>query len=96
MRGSSSSPSLTTVVRKMRSSQMTGDDQPRPSIAVFQTTFSVVLQVTGRRGSSPTAGSASAPRNEGQFSEPPAMTGEAASASRKDARMGAASERGRM
>ena len=52
----------------MRSPQITGDDQPSPGIGVFQTTLSVVLQVSGRRGSSSTVESASAPRKAGQFS----------------------------
>ena len=80
MRGSWVSPSLTTVVRKMRSPQMTGDDQPSPSMGVFHTTFSVVLQVEGRRGSSSAVASASAPRNAGQFSFSAARVAGAASA----------------
>ena len=54
----------------MRSPQITGDDQPSPGIGACQTTFSVVLHVTGSRGSSSTVDIASAPRKAGQFSDP--------------------------
>ena len=93
MRGSSSSPSLMTVVRKMRSPQTTGDDQPSPGTGVFQTTFSVVLQVSGSRGSSSTVDMASAPRKAGQFSDAAAGGAAAARASRKAAKAAIATER---
>ena len=44
-------PSLSAVVSQMRFSRITGDDQPRPGIGIFQVTFSASLQVVA----SPTA-----------------------------------------
>ena len=41
-------PGAVAVVIQICLPQMTGDDQPLPWMAVFQTTFSVSLQVTGR------------------------------------------------
>ena len=60
------------MVTKTRLPQTTGDDQARPGIAVFHATLSVVLQVSGRRGSSGAWLIASAPRNAGQLSAAPA------------------------
>src|SRR5262245_40001199 len=62
----SRSCSPTAAVRKILSPQITGDDQPQPGISAFQTTFSVVLQVSG--SVSPSAKpSTCAPRNCGQL-----------------------------
>ena len=41
-------PAPTTVVRNTRSPHAMGDDQPRPGICVFQATFSVADQRSGR------------------------------------------------
>src|SRR5947209_4862235 len=57
-------PSLTTEVRKTLSPQRMGDDQPLPGMGVFQATFLVVLQVSGRLAPSPTP-AACLPRNCG-------------------------------
>src|SRR5690348_5387977 len=58
-------PSSVAVVSQMRSPWITGDDQPRPGIAVFQRTFCVSLQVKGRLCSSDTPWPVG-PRNCGQ------------------------------
>src|SRR5262245_43046369 len=58
--------SLTTAVRKILSPQTIGDDQPRPGMPVFQATFLVVSQVSGRL--EPLATAPCAPRNCGQLS----------------------------
>ncbi|MFI5380147.1 MAG: hypothetical protein ACHRHE_12685 [Tepidisphaerales bacterium] len=50
----SSPPSLRAVVRKMRSPQTTGEDQPRPGTSTDQATFWVVDQVVGRPAASET------------------------------------------
>ena len=65
--GASSSPRLTAVVRNTRSPQTIGDDQPRPGTSVFQATFSVADQRSGRFGPLATP-RAPGPRNCGQCS----------------------------
>src|SRR5260370_40934648 len=75
--GASGATVLTTEVRKMRSPQTPGDDQPLPGISVFQTTLRVALQVSGSAGSSATPVDCG-PRNCGQESAAPS-----GSASRK-------------
>ena len=57
---------LTTEVTKIFSPQTIGEDQPLPGIAVFQATFSVWLQVSGKFGSSTTPDE-SGPRNCGHW-----------------------------
>src|SRR5207302_2252106 len=59
-------PPPTTLVTKILSPQTTGEDQPRPGMAVLQTTLRLPLQVSGRPASS-VVPSAWAPRNCGQL-----------------------------
>src|SRR5215471_8592383 len=65
--GFSDSAEPMTDVRKMLSPQTAGELQPAPGMSVFHVTFSVVLQVSGRFGSSATP-SDPGPRNPGQLS----------------------------
>src|SRR6266478_2369728 len=68
--GASGATVLIAEVRKMRSPQTTGDDQPLPGISTFQTTLRVALQVSGSPGSSATPVDCG-PRNCGQESAAP-------------------------
>ena len=72
-------PEFTTVVRRTRSPQTIGDDQPRPGKSVFQATFSVADQRSGNP--SPVATPFEpGPRNCGQFVS--ALTGKVAAKTR--------------
>src|SRR5437870_6913792 len=64
--GFSPSTELTTEVTKMLSPHTVGELQPVPGISVFQATFWLVLQVSGRLGSSATP-SEPGPRNCAQL-----------------------------
>ncbi|MCY4509287.1 MAG: hypothetical protein OXG35_20350, partial [Acidobacteria bacterium] len=77
--GSTSSPALMAEVTKIVSSQTTGELQLRPGRSIFQTTFSVSLQVSGRAGSSPTS-PAFGPRNCAHYA--PTGAGAASASSR--------------
>src|SRR6266851_5171231 len=78
--GTSGATVLITDVRKIRSPQTTGDDQPLPGISAFHTTLRVALHVSGSAGSSATPVDWG-PRNCGQCSL-------ATSGTRKPNRMG--------
>src|SRR5262249_6995191 len=65
--GFSASAEPITDVTKMLSPQTAGELHPAPGISVFHATFSVLLQVSGRFGSSATP-SEPGPRNPGQLS----------------------------
>jgi hypothetical protein len=71
----------------MRLPHTTGADHPTPGIAVFQTMFSVALQLSGSVGSSPDTPRASDPRNCGQFSGEAARNGNAATDENKKRRL---------
>src|SRR5215470_4253835 len=62
-----------TDVRKMLSPQTAGELQPEPGTPVFHVTFSLVLQVSGRFGSSAMP-SEPGPRKPGQLSATAAAT----------------------
>src|SRR6478735_3255690 len=60
-------PRSVVEVMKMRSPNTIGDDQPSPGISVFQATFSVPLQCSGKSLAAETPWPVG-PRNRGQFS----------------------------
>src|SRR5579859_3894271 len=68
--GASAATVLITDVRKIRSPQTTGDDQPLPGISVFHTTLRVAVQVSGSAGSSAATPFDCGPRNCGQLFPP--------------------------